>query len=331
MAEAPDAGKYGDAIIYDREFFGGMTEVLQQNADVFNAGSANTMNLVPRIQEGDFEKESFFPAIDGLVRDRDPDSNADVSSKKLSMDEMIRVNVAKGIGPVDQTRDFFLRLGETPELMSFALGQMVGQEVAQTYVNDGILSVATAMQGYGSGMVYDYTNDGGTTLDSVVPLISANAMLGDKAQRIAAYVMHSKVWHDLTAGYADTTITNVADVIIYGGVPGSLGRPVIVTDSPSLVIPGGSGVEDKYLTLGLTPAALEIAQTQAEYVAMQEVLGQENIVWRLQGEYQYLVGLKGFAFTGSAHPTEAELGSEANWDFRVTDVKSGPGVALITN
>lgn len=332
--EATLGGNRSDAVIYQEEFFGGMYEVIQQNAEVFNQNSNGAMILRPRAIQGDFEKESFFKHIENMIQDRDPDSNATVDDLKMTMDEMIRVKVNKRIGPLAQSRDFFLKIGQEPRLMSFVLGQMYGEQVLQDYVNTGILCTSTALEAQGS-LTYDYVAAGGasTTMDSVTPLIRGNALLGDKSQRIRAYIMHSKVFHDLMEGQASGGFTNVADVIIYGGTPGTLGKPVIVTDSPELKIDGSAGgsTEDSYITLGLVDAALEVAVSEGEYVTMQEITGQENIMWRLQGEFAYNVGVKGFKYTGVAKPTDTALGSTGNWSFVLHSEKLAAGTRIITN
>lgn len=328
--EAPNAGNWNEAVIYQEEFFTLMTEVIQQFAEAFNEASAGAMQIVPRQLKGDFEKSSFFKRVDGLVRSRDPKSNADVADKLLEQDELIGVKVNRGIGPVAQTLDFWRKVGADPVEMSMILGTQFGEEVRVDYVNNAIASVNAALEAIG-GVTYDATDENDPLMRTEY-LNEGNSKLGDRAQRVRAYIMHSKVWHNLVTNQIVDGITNIADQVSRGIAPASLGKPVIITDSPELVIPEADGAEtaDNYITLGLVEGAVVISQSEDQYVTMQEVTGQENIVWRLQGEYAFNVAVRGCAYTGSEQPDTDDLSSDDNWDFVMHDKKLGPGVRIIT-
>jgi hypothetical protein len=144
--------------------------------------------------------------------------------------------------------------------------------------------------------------------------------------------MHSKPWFDLMEGQVSDKVTNISDVIVYGGSPGTLGRPVIVTDSPYLVnyqtvTSGPAG--DNYIVLGLTEDAVVMNQSEEESILSDVLLGKENIIMQYQGEYAYNIRVKGFSFGNTANPTAANLGTKGNWTFRMHDGKLGPGVGLV--
>lgn len=329
--DAPNAGKWNDAVIYQPEFFGQMTEVLQQFSDVFNAGSRGAMTIVPRQLPGDFEKESFIKHIPGLVRSRDPKSNDNVGDKKIEMDELVNVKINRGLGPVAQTLDFWRKIGSDPMEMSFYLGQQTGKQVAVDYLNTGIGSLVTALGGT-SGLSYDVTDtaEEKKTLRTEW-LVRGNALFGDKSGEIVAYVMHSKPWHDLLEGQIVDGVTDVASTRIFtGSLDAALGRPVIITDSDQLVVKDEYGAIVGYRTLGLVAGALRLDQSEDQYVTMSEVTGQENIVWRMQGEYAFNLGMQGFAYTGDEAPGDDDLFNAANWSFRYHDLKMAPGVEVIT-
>lgn len=329
-ATAPLAGNASDMVIYNDEFFGGMTEVIQQEADVFNAASGNALRMTTRISRGDFEKESFIKHVADLVRDRDPESNAAVSDKKFTQDELIKVKVNKGIGPVAQTLDSWRKIGQDPRLMSFYFGEQVGRQVAADYVNSTLTALVAAI-GTESAIVYD-----AVLQDTDFPskkiraefLTRAIALLGDKATRLKAWVMNSAAYFQLVEQQISDKVTNVADVVIYGGTPGTVGRPVIVTDSPALVGTGADSNPERYNILGLVEDAAEVAQSEEEVIHSEIVSGQQNLIMRVQGEYAYNIGLKGFAFGGTKNPNLAALGTGANWSFVMHDIKLSPGVLL---
>lgn len=327
---APNAGNAADMVIYNEEFFGGMTETIQQEANVFNEASGGALRMSTRFVKGDFEKESFIKHIADLVADRDPDSNATVTDKKFVQDEMIRVKINKRIGPVAQTLDSWRKIGADPRVMSFAFGEQVGKQAAANYVNDTLTSLVAAISTE-SGLVYDAVaqdNDFAAKTIRAEYLTRAIALLGDKATRLKAWVMNAATYYQLVEGQITDKVTNVADVVIYGGTPGTMGRPVIITDSPALSEAGAGTEPAKYNILGLVEDAAEVVQSEEEVLVSQPVTGQQNLIMRVQGEYAYNMGLKGFSFTGTKNPNRAALGTGANWNYVLHDIKSAPGVLL---
>jgi len=120
------------------------------------------------------------------------------------------------------------------------------------------------------------------------------------------------------------------------GTPVTLNRPVLVTDDPSLVITTGSGstAVTTYQTLGLTNSGIVIEDTEGEYVSFQEVLGLEQILRRMQGEYAYNLGLKGFTWdvtNGGANPVASALATASNWDTAYVSEKDRAGVVIVSN
>src|SRR2546425_1227693 len=91
-------GLGSDFKIYDEQFFGGMTEVLMQNADAFNQSSANAIQLVPQELKGNYEKESFFTQISSLVTRRDVTSVSTVTDIKMAQAEHVDVKVDHLLG-----------------------------------------------------------------------------------------------------------------------------------------------------------------------------------------------------------------------------------------
>ena len=317
--------------IYHEEFFAGMNEVVQQNSNVFNGASANAIRLVPRMLKGDYDRESFFKAIETIVSRRDTASVSDADIQKLEQGELQGVKLNRKIGPVYNTMDSFKKIQVDPREFSFVLGQQTGEEALRDYVNTGALSVSTAIQAMSPSMVEVASNSDKLTAQY---LIKAMAKMGDRAQRIRAWVMHSKPWFDLMEGQVTDKVTNISDVVIYGGSPGTLGRPVIVTDSPYLVnyqtvTSGPAG--DNYIVMGLTEDAVVMNQSEDESIMSDVLLGKENLIMQYQGEYAYNIRVKGFAFASSLNPTAATLGTTGNWTFQMHDSRLGPGCAVVVS
>ncbi len=321
-------GKSTDFIIYQEQFFGGATEVLEQNANGFNAASANCIQLIPSRLKGDYEKESFMKAISGIVSRRDITSTATVTDLALTQGEAVAVKVAKKIGPVANTLDSLRKIASDPQEFSFILGQQWGKSMALDQINTSIAGVTAALTGV-SALVNDVTS---ATTKTVTHnhLVNTIAKMGDAGNRIAAFVMHSKTYYDLLNQSISDKIFEVASTSVFNGTVASLGRPVIVTDAPALLV---AGTPNTYRTLALVEGAVTVKDSEEREVVSDLVTGLENLVIRIQGEYAYNLGVKGFTWdtaNGGANPADAAIATSSNWDKVATDNKSCAGAVLVS-
>lgn len=316
-----------DFKIYQEQFFGGMTETLQQATNVMNAASRGAILMTTERMKGDYEYESFFKTVSSLVSRQDITSNSGATALKLTQDEFIRVKCHRKIGPLSVTRKAFLQAGEDPELASFILGQQSAQAVAEDMLNTSLLAARVALANQ-SAVLNDATSLADTTCTSK-NLINTLRKFGDKQSRIVAWVMHSTSWFDLGLDGVDNQIDSVAsDIIRVLEVPG-MGRPFIITDSDSLI--ATADTPDSYYVLGLTAGGIQAMFTEDQYITSQEQLGNEQIETMLQGEYAFNVGLKGFKWdvgNGGANPDSTAIGTGSNWDKAVTADKDLAGVVL---
>lgn len=325
------AGDVRDFVIYDEEFFGGYSEALEQNTDVFNAGSGNTIQLRPNRLIGHYEKESFFKNVAGLVSRRDIESTAGATDGKLEQGEFAGVKVNRKIGPVKNTIDSFRKIGEDAGTMSFMLGQQIGAAAAVDMVNTAILALNAAINEFGAGVG---TFDGTAGTPTHKNLAQILRLMGDKQQDVVAWVMHSNSWFDLLESGLDqsgnTVIQELAGVTVFSGGTASLGRPVVVTDSDSLI---ASGTPDNYQILGLTEGACVIDESEEREIVSDLITGEENLGMRIQGEYAYNLRMKGFAWdfatASSPNPDDTALATAGNWDYKLSTsangIKGGPG------
>jgi hypothetical protein len=160
---------------------------------------------------------------------------------------------------------------------------------------------------------------------------TASAKMGDMASRLAVWVGHSKPIFDIWG----TAIANGANLFTFGTINiGSdpFGRPIIMTDAPSLVDANGAGTGPdiaSYGLLGLVPGAV-LVEDNGDYTANMETKnGNENIIRTMQAEWSYNVSVKGFAWdktNGGKSPGTAALGTGSNWDKYATYHKDLAGV-----
>lgn len=313
--------------IYDEQFFGGMTEVLMQNANVFNEASANAIQLVPQEIKGNFERESFFTQITGLVSRRDVTSVASATDTAMTQNEEVGVKINRKIGPVANTLDSWRKIAQDPEEMSFILGQQIGKAVTLDYVNTIVKALVAALGNVTSTNAYDYSGTGTMTHNV---LAAGLAKMGDYANNIVAFVMHSKVYFDLLGQSITDKVINVADVSIREGTVATLGRPTLVTDAADLVV---SGTPNKYYTLALVANAAQVKESEEKEIMGFPISGLEQLVYRIQGEFAYNMNIKGQAWdstNGGVNPADATIATAANWLQVATDSRALAGVRIKT-
>lgn len=310
----------------------GITETLTQAAAGLFEASRGALLLSASQKPGDFESMAFFQNIANLITRRDPTSLASVTDKKLVQGEFSRVKINRKIGPVASTRDAFRKAGLSREAMDLVVGQQAGVAMQVDMVNTTLRALRAAM----AADAATYVDGGAGTINTAGSngLIDALAKRGDAAAGIVCWVMHSKVFFNLVKEQIAANIDGVSGLVFAQGSPLTLGRPVLVTDSPDLKITDGiSAGVDAYFTLGLTPSAALMEETEGTEVVTQDVTGQENLIMRIQGEYAQNIGLKGYTWdktNGGENPTDAAVATGTNWDTAYADAKDRAGVVLRT-
>jgi hypothetical protein len=317
-------GSYSNFEIYDDEFYGALNETLVQNTEVFNGASENAIVLEPDPSVGHFQREAFYQSIGaGLVGRRDAGSTASQTPDSLGSDDMTRPKLSRGYY-ISNTLDSLRRIGAEPGEFSLAVGEQVAIAMQVDYLNTLLLCSSAAIQGT-SAVLQD--NSGSTITNQM--LVNTKRLFGDQADELVVWAMHSKVFFDLMEEQATNMIDRVAGATIYEGTVGTLGMPVVVSDSDSLVI---SGSPDTYRTLALAVNAAGALQ-QGEPTESDGInRGNENLEFEIQGEHDYNVAVKGYDYTASGeNPTDTALSTQGNWANVMQDEKSTAGAMLITN
>lgn len=327
-------GTVDDFVLQQVEFNEGVTEVLMQETNAFNAASRGCITLEVRGIVGHFGSDAFFKAISGLITRRDPFVTTDVADTPLTMDPVLNVKLNRRIGPIANTMDSFYKIlaelgpdyTSQQSEFSFVLGQQVGKAIMADYLNSALGAAAAAI-GNVAELTHDYSGTG--DMDHA-QLVTGQSKMGDAGQNVALWVMHSKTYYDLMAQNIADKIYGVANTTIWDGANPTLGKPTLVTDSPALMT---SGTPDTYTTLGLVPGGVRVIESEGRRMVTEVVTGLENLVIRFQGEHAFNVGLMGFGWDDSAggvNPTDAALTTGANWPQAVTDIKNCAGVAIQT-
>lgn len=328
------AGTASDFKVYHEQFYGGMYEELSQEVDIFNVASRNTIRLITQDQLGDYTYESFFDRVSSLITRRDTTSVSAATSQKLTQGELIGVKINRKIGPVDETLDAWEKVGKYGEdaqrEMSYQLGRQVGEEIAHDMVESSINAVEAALSGQANN-TYDATGQTTKTM-TVTHLLNGLVKMGDKASKVICWFMHSKQYFDLMKQAVSDKIYEEAGVVVYGGSPGTLGRPVVVVDADGLYL-GADSSESTYQCLGLVENAVIVTESESKRLVDEIVTGLENLVFRIHGEYAYNLKIKGFAWdttNGGTNPTELKIRTASNWDKAYSSAKNLAGIRIVT-
>jgi len=313
--------------VYEEQFWGGFTEVQEQNIRAFDAASAGAIRIVSARKRGNYEQESFLKKVSALVTRRDITSVSAATDTGLVTDELVRVKINRKIGPVAETLDAWRKIGQDPATMSFLLGQQAAPDIQADYLNSAIRAVRAAITA-----VTALNFDGTAGVLSFASLIAGLALFGDKATSIVCWLMHSKPFFDLFSdGITNYKIDTVGGFMLVTGTPVSLGRPIVVTDSAALIT---TGSPNQYHTLGLVADAVTVTESEERVIESDLVTGLENLVMRVQGEYAFNVGVKGAQWdmtAGGVNPTDAALVTSTNWDKVATDNKSCAGIRIYSD
>lgn len=322
-------GKGSDFKIYDELVIGSMIERQQQNINAWNAASRNALRLQTKRHQGNYTYESFFKKV-SLVSRRDLTSVAAATDTPITQGENVTVKINRKIGPVAHTLDAFKKIARPANIgsVSEALGNQVADDMTADMLNTGLIGLAAAIKNQ-SSVAIAATGANITTAN----LVSMLAKLGDRADRVTTWIMHSKVFYDLVAAQIAANITGISNFNIANAMPVTLNRPVIVTDSPALKTAGASPLLDTYTTLGIVEGGLTVEDSEEQTFWSQEITGLENLSVRYQGEYAFNIGVKGFTWdvaNGGANPTDGAVGTGTNWDATATSFKDFAGVSIIT-
>ncbi len=325
-------GLGSDFKIYQEFLHTRINEMLTQNGNVFNDASNGAVRLTTQSLRGEYQYKSFFKSLGAaLSTRRDLTVTSAQTDTAMTQDETISVKLNRKILPVAQTRDAFRKIFGSFSQTEFTglVAEQVAQIMQLEMVNSSLLAVRAALKQQNAS----YLTESSLGTISTNTLVSGLSLLGDKADQIVCWIMHSKPYYDLVKNQIAANITGISNFNVAQGTPLSLGRPIIVTDSSALVANLTSPDLNNYFTLGLTADAVLVENSEEQEVIVQDVTGLENLAVRIQGEYAYNLSLKGFKWdvgNGGANPDNTAIALGTNWDTAFTDVKNRSGVAIMT-
>lgn len=303
-----------DLIIYNDLAQTAYLERIQDVIDVFNASSNGAIIFDNELIEGDLRKRSFYK-IGGAMEHRDVNSSSTVTGKKIGAAEMVGVKVPFKYGPYETTEEAFKRRARSPEEFSELLGQDYADAVLEGYVQ---YAMAALMASIGSNV--DMVAAASFATDGKKALTKGMRKFGDRFGRIALWTMDSATYFDMVDQAITEKIYEEAGVVIYGGQPGTMGKPVLVADSmPAETI------------FGLQSGAVKVTESQAPGFRSYNIDNQENLAIGFRAEGTFNLDVMGYSWkdsTGGVNPNLAAVGAAANWNKYATSNKATAGVLI---
>lgn len=301
-----------------------MTETQDQAIDKFNGNVRGGIILTSKAHEGDFSSTAIWAKIAGLVRRRNAYGSGSQTAKTMTQLVDTSVKVAAGTPPIEIDPGMLKWIQKSPEEAGAVIGTQMAEDSMADMLNTGIMTYVSAV-----GNVASNVHDGTAGTATLESLMSGASKFGDRSQDLVAWVMHSKSAFDIYG----QALANSNRLFQFGNVQvvdDGFGRPIIMTDSPSLIT---SGTPDTYHQLGLAAGGIIVEQGNEFTDNVETSNGDENILRTYQAEWVYQLGLKGFTWdtaTGGKSPNDAALAAAANWDKISTSHKDLAGVIVNT-
>ncbi len=318
-----------DLEVFQEYAYSTFTETQDQQIDKFNDATRGGIVLTSAAHQGDFSTTAIWAKIQGLVRRRNSYGSGAQGLKKLDMLVNTSVKVAAGTPPIEINPGMMKWIQKSPEEAGVVIGKQMAEDSMADMLNTGIL-IYRAGVGNVAALNADRTADSGASLAG---LLAGASKFGDRSQDIVCWLMHSKSAFDI---YGEA-LANSNRLFVFGNiqvVTDGFGRPIVVTDSPMLMLDDGvSAGVDAYFQLGLSAGAIVVEQGNEFTDNIETKNGDENILRTYQAEWVYQLGLKGFTWdtaTGGKSPNDAALGTAANWDRVSTSHKDLAGVMVKT-
>ena len=209
-----------DMIIYNQLAQTAYLERLQDNLNVFNEASAGAIVYRNEIIEGDFSKDSFY-RVGGSIKHRDVYSNAKVNPEKIGAGESVGVKIPYKYGPYASTEEAFKHRARTPEEFAMILRYDLADALVAGRLQYSLASLKAAITSNP-----DMVAKGSIAVDGRKALTRGMRKFGDKFGRISLWVMNSDTYFDIVDDAITKQIYGESEIVIYGGLPGTLGKVI---------------------------------------------------------------------------------------------------------
>lgn len=299
-------------------------EKLGQQIEKFNVASNNTLQLSSDGFSGDFFERSFYNSLAASRRRVDRyAANGAVSATALAQSKAVEVKVAGGFGPIIFEPSQMAWISSNPAEALNVISNSMTEAILQDQINSAIAALVAAISNQAAAK-----NDvSGSSAVTQIALNNTDAKFGDSSSLLVARIMRGATYHKLIG----QNLVNASTLFNSGNVTvvDVLGKPVVVTDAPSLYV---AGTPNKEIVLTLVSGAIVIGGTSDLITNVDTTNGKERIETTFQGDYTFTMKMLGYSWdtaNGGKSPTDAEIATGTNWDLFVTDIKHSAGVITI--
>jgi uncharacterized membrane protein YgcG len=235
----------------------------------------------------------------------------------------VEVKVAGGFGPIIFEPSQMAWISSNPAEALNVISNSMTEAILQDQINSAIAALVAAISNQATAK-----NDvSGSSAVTQIALNNTDAKFGDSSSLLVARIMRGATYHKLIG----QNLVNASTLFNSGNVTvvDVLGKPVVVTDAPSLYV---AGTPNKEIVLTLVSGAIVIGGTSDLITNVATTNGKERIETTFQGDYTFTMKMLGYSWdaaNGGKSPTDAEIATGTNWDLFVTDIKHSAGVITI--
>jgi hypothetical protein len=320
-----------DLAVFSEYAYSAMTEVQDQQIELFNAATRGGITMSAAAREGDYSDRAFWKKLGGLVRRRNVYGSGAVTPINLEHLVDTMVKVAAGTPPIEINPSQFTWIQRNPEEAGAVIGQQLAGDALADMLNTSLLVGRVAL----ASVPAVYENLAANM--SIGGFVTGAAKMGDRSGALVAWALHSKQLHDVYAG-AVGNATQLFKFETINVMQDGFGRVLVMSDSPALIATAvgadpGPAIAAGYYALGLVPGGLIVERNNDFDDNVSTLNGDENIQRSYQAEWTSNYSVKGFSWdksSGGKSPNNAALGSAANWDRYATSHKDLAGVCLRT-
>lgn len=289
---------------------------LETNMEIWNGTSNNAILIVDERMKGDSKTEKFWADTMAVAsQDTSDTGNRTVVNADQSETNSIKVPISSPL-MVQQLNK--LKRGDNSEE---EWTSVMGGQYADHEMQYKVKAVVAALKGaLGSASAAQVTD----TLLKTTSLTKLLHGFGDKESRLNMLMMHSLAHLALVDNAIGEKVSGEANLVAYGGQPGTRGRSYVVTDEAAL-----STSETNHVLFALqTGAAMVKSNSEEPEIIIEKTGATANSQISFSGEGAFNLEIRGYKYTGAANPGLTELAAVANWSKAYADIKSTAGMML---
>lgn len=313
-----------DIQIFDQFAYNGISELLREQVNLFNAATQGAITLTTNMRVGDKSDDIQFSLINGLIRDRNIyDNDSDAGTTTIGNRSDTRIKVAAGTPEFIVPDALLTWIGRDSAEAGVAYAQQMTPQIMKDYLHRGLNAFIGAVQN-SPGMIVTTADTSG--LVTLQEFVTGSSKFGDQFGDLRCIVMHSTPWHNLVGN----NLSNQERLFVYGDVViyvDPMGRPMIISDNPALY----DSTTGTYRTAMLSTNAISIEDSGDYRQNVETSNGKNNIQDTIQSQWSMSIGLRGYGWKGPLNkstPTKGDLLTKSNWEMTASQINDTAGVLL---